>query len=44
LFPEAILNEIFGGKATYKVPKENVACLSSIFAKLEEGSSFLNVQ
>lgn len=37
LFPGAVLSETFGGKSTYKVPKENVSLLSSIFAKLEEG-------
>ena len=37
VFPGAILSETFGGKSTYKVPKETVSRLSSIFQKLEEG-------
>ncbi|XP_031568598.1 ATP-binding cassette sub-family A member 5-like [Actinia tenebrosa] len=44
LFPGAVLNEIFGGKATYKVPKDNVSRLSKIFDKLEQGKQTMGIE
>ena len=43
LFPGAVRAESFGGRVTYKIPKEGgVGSLSTIFASLEQGEDEYN--